>query len=45
MYLACQTELDGCERCVGGVADAELILISTYGENGSDSELVIYRKR
>ena len=45
-YLASQLE---CEpdigRCYGIVANMEFILICTYGENGENPELVIYKKR
>lgn len=33
------------ERCFGIVAGMDFILISTYGENGADPELVLYKKR
>ena len=33
------------ERCFGILANADFILIATYGENGADPELVLYQKR
>lgn len=32
-------------RCFGVVANMEFLLVCTYGENGADPELVIYKKR
>lgn len=45
-YLGNQLESgldDG--RCFGVVANMDLILICTYGEDGADPELVLYKKR
>ena len=45
-YLGNQLEAqDGGGRCFGVLANMEFILISTYGENGAEPELVLYRKR
>ncbi|MBQ9384834.1 MAG: helix-turn-helix domain-containing protein [Ruminiclostridium sp.] len=45
-YLGDQLECEfGCGRCFGVAANMEFILVCTYGENGSDPELVIYKKR
>lgn len=35
----------GGDRCFGILANADFILISTYGEGGADPELVLYKKR
>ena len=32
-------------RCFGIVANMEFLLVCTYGENGTDPELLIYKKR
>ena len=32
-------------RCFGVLANADFILIASYGENGADPELVLYKKR
>jgi len=40
--LACEF---GGDRCFGIAANMEFILICTYGENGTDPELVVYKKR
>ena len=45
-YLGTQLEPEsGGERCFGVLADREFILVSTYGKDGADPELVLYRKR
>lgn len=45
-YLGNQLECEfGGERCFGIAANMDFILICTYGENGTDPELVLYKKR
>ncbi len=45
-YLGNQLEPEfGGERCFGVLANMDFILICTYGEGGSDPELVLYKKR
>lgn len=45
-YLGNQLECEfGGDRCFGVLANADFILVCTYGENGSDPELVMYKKR
>ena len=45
-YLGNQLESEfGGGRCFGVLANMDFILISTYGEGGSDPELVLYKKR
>ncbi len=45
-YLGNQLEEGpGSERCFGVLANMDFILICTYGKEGSDPELVLYRKR
>ena len=45
-YLGTQLETeDGSGRCFGIAANADFILVSTYGEGGTDPELVLYKKR
>ena len=39
-----ENELDG-NRCFGIAANADLILVCTYGRDGADPELVAYKKR
>ena len=45
IYLGSQIEVPGMERCCGVVADTTFILICSYGENGADPELILYKKR
>lgn len=45
-YLGNQLEsIFGGERCFGVIANMELLLICTYGKDGADPELVLYKKR
>ncbi|MBQ6539750.1 MAG: helix-turn-helix domain-containing protein [Oscillospiraceae bacterium] len=45
-YLGNQLESEfGGDRCFGVLANMDFILVCTYGENGSDPELVMYKKR
>lgn len=45
-YLGTQLESEfGGERCFGVLANMDFILISTYGPDGADPELVLYKKR
>ena len=45
-YLGNQLEpAFGRDRCFGILASMDFILISTYGCDGADPELVLYRKR
>ena len=39
-----ESEFDG-ERCFGVLANMDFILICTYGADGADPELVLYKKR
>ena len=45
IYLGAQIEIPDVERCCGVVADTTFILICSYGENGADPELILYKKR
>ena len=45
-YLGNQLEsLNDEKRCFGVLANMDFILISAYGENGADPELILYQKR
>ena len=45
-YLGTQLEPEpGGERCFGVAANMDFILICTYGAEGADPELVLYKKR
>ena len=43
-YLGNQLEV-GNGRCFGVLANKDIILISTYGKDGADPELILYKKR
>lgn len=46
IYLGNQLECEfGSDRCYGVVAATDFILVCTYGENGANPELVMYKKR
>lgn len=45
IYLGNQIEREGSERCFGVVADETFILVCEYGCNGSDPEIVLYKRR
>ena len=45
-YLGNQLEPEfGGDRCFGVLANMDFILICTYGDGGTDPELVLYKKR
>ena len=45
-YLGNQLECEfGGDRCFGVLANMDFILVCTYGQDGSDPELVMYKKR
>ncbi len=45
-YLGNQLESEfGGDRCFGILANMDFIMICTYGKDGSDPELVLYKKR
>ena len=45
IYLGNQLHKKNSDRCYGLVADDKHLLVCEYGENGSDAEIVIYKKR
>ena len=45
IYLGNQIERQDSERCYGVVADETFILVCEYGCNGSDPEIVLYKRR
>lgn len=46
MYLGNQVECQYKEgRCYGMVACHDFLLVSEYGENGADPEIVVYKRR
>jgi len=44
IYLGCQVEIPNNQKCYGVITDGKFILVSKYGCNGSNPELVLYRK-
>ena len=45
IYLGNQIEKKGSERCYGLAGDETFLLVCEYGANGSDSEIIVYKKR
>ena len=45
VYLGCQIEQTGSERCLGVVANEAFILVCEYGSHGADPEIILYKKR
>lgn len=45
IYLGNQLRKKGSDRCYGITADEHYLLVCEYGENGSDPEIVIYKRR
>ena len=45
IYLGAQIEFAGLGVCYGVVADASFILICSYSVNGSQPELILYKRR
>lgn len=45
IYLGNQIERPDSERCYGVVADETFILVCTYGCNGADPQIVLYKRR
>ena len=43
-YLGNQLEYSG-ERCFGILANADFLLVATYGKDGAEPELLLYKKR
>ena len=45
IYLGYQVEKINSDRCYGLVADNNFLLVSEYGCNGADPEIIVYKKR
>ena len=45
VYLGAQIEAPGLGVCYGVVADTTFILVCSYSVNGSEPELIVYKKR
>ncbi len=44
IYFGNQIHKKGCNRCYGIAADEKYLMVSEYGENGSDAEIVIFQR-
>ena len=44
IYLGNQLHKEGSGRCYGIVADEKYLMVSEYGDNGSDAEIVIFKR-
>lgn len=45
VYIVNQLCKKGSDRCYGLTADEDYLLVCEYGENGSDPEIVVYKRR
>lgn len=45
LYLGAQRRKLGTDRYYGITADERFLLVCEYGENGTDAEIVVYKKR
>ncbi len=45
IYLGCQLEFADIGICYGVVADASFVLVCSYGVDGSEPEIITYKKR
>ena len=45
VYWGNQVERPGNDRCYGVVADEQYLLVCEYGYNGSDPQIVVYKRR
>ncbi|GFI61913.1 hypothetical protein IMSAG049_01084 [Clostridiales bacterium] len=45
VYLGNQIEIPGSNRCYGIVADNEYLLVCEYVCNGTDPQIVVYKRR
>lgn len=45
VYLGCQIEFGNMGVCYGVVANSTFILVCSYSQNGSEPELICYKKR
>jgi len=45
IYLGCQVEQEGTERCFGAVAGMDFILVCSYLAGGAEAELLLFKRR
>ena len=43
--IACPFNEDNIKRCYGLLANTDFLLVCEYGENGTNPEIIIYKKR
>lgn len=44
IYLGNQLRKKGSDRCYGIAADETYLMVSEYGENGTDAEIVVFKR-
>lgn len=44
IYLGNQLHKKGSDRCYGMVADETYLMVAEYGANGSDAEIVVFKR-
>lgn len=44
IYLGNQLRKTGSDRCYGIAADERYLMVSEYGENGADAEIVVFKR-
>lgn len=45
VYMGNQIQISGTSRCYGIVADEEYLLVCEYGCDGTDPQIVVYKRR
>lgn len=45
LYLGSQLRKTGTDRWYGLAGDADCLLVSEYGDDGADAQLLVYKKR
>ena len=45
VYWGNQIEISGSDRCYGIVADDNYLLVCEYGCNGTEPQIIVYKKR
>ncbi len=45
VYFGNQIEIPGQDRCYGIIADTQFLLVCEYGCNGSNPEIILFKKR
>lgn len=45
IYLGTQVDCEFVDRCFGLVAGMDFLLVCEYGENGTNPEIVVYKRR